>query len=183
MAGSFGMVVESRLFLTSLLTLSVLLSSDEPAVISSGVQQKEDAVVSASLQNRLQALSLRGQQFPCRPEFVSGAPVKLRTNYFEVQTNPKAEIFRYIVAVTDLQDNQKRKKGRIIELLLEDPVLKAARPAIATDFAGLIVTAQRLKLERTPDGKDRQSFDVLYKVCHNFTFCYDRYRLFRVGTP
>ena len=130
---------------------------------SAEIQQKEDAAIAISLEDRLKALRFRGQNFPSRPEYVPGASVKLRTNYFEVATNPMAQIHRYVVSVGNLQSNQKRKKPRIIELLLQHPILQAT-PTIATDFAGLIVTSQRLNLERTRDGKDVQRFDVAYQV-------------------
>ena len=130
---------------------------------SAAVQQREDAAIAIPLEDRVKGLDFRGQKFSSRPEFVSGAPVKLRTNYFEVVTNPKAEICRYIVSVSNLQSNQKRKKPRIIELLLQHPVLQSV-PTIATDFAGLIVTSQRLNLKSTRDDKEIQRFDVPYKV-------------------
>ena len=95
---------------------------------------------------------------------MAGAPVKLRTNYFTVETKPNAEIFRYVVTVANLDTKQNRKKRHIIELLLDNPVFLAARPALATDFNGLIVTARKLNLERTRDAKDFQDFEILYKV-------------------
>lgn len=139
-------------------------------MVSAEIQQKEDAAISIPLEARLEALDLRKQNFPPRPDYVKGAVVKIRTNYFEVRVNPNAHIFRYTVTVSNLPSNQYRKKKRIIELLLESPVLVRARPAIATDFAGLIVTAQKLQLERTRDGKDLQRFNVLYKVSPIFPF-------------
>ena len=109
-------------------------------------------------------MSLCNQGFPSRPEYVAGAPIKLRTNYFNVETKPNAKIFRYLVTVANLDTKQNRKKRHLIELLLDNPVFLAARPALATDYNGLIVTARKLNLERTRDAKDFQKFEVLYKV-------------------
>ena len=144
-------------------------SADEPAVASHDVHRKEDAVISASLETKLQTLSIRNQKFLYRPEYVSGTPIKLRTNYFEVQVNPKAQIFRYTVAIANFNTAQKRMKRHIIELLLEHPVLRAAKPVLATDFNGLIVTGKELNLERTRGEAQMQDFDVQYRVCSTLT--------------
>lgn len=142
----------------------LFVSAYEPAVFSREVHQKEDTVVSATLETRLEALSLRKQRYPCRSEYVSGNAINLRTNYFEVQTNPNAQLFRYTVSIANLDSKQNRKKRHIIELLLDHPLLRAALPVLATDFVGLIVTAEKLTLERTRGDKDIQEFDIQYKV-------------------
>ena len=139
-------------------------SENEPAVTSTEVQQRENAILSVPLEAKLEALSIRNQKFPSRPEYVSGPSIKLRTNHFQILTNPKAVLYRYTVAVEGLESRQTRKKKRIIELLLENSVLLAAKPVLATDFAGLIVTGRKLNLESVPGEKESQIFDVQYRV-------------------
>ncbi|KAL8793144.1 MAG: hypothetical protein Q9195_004256 [Heterodermia aff. obscurata] len=114
----------------------------------------------------LKTLSVRNQNLPRRPKYGSGPSIKLRTNFFNVQLNSNTEIFRYVVSIGNLNDKQKGKRRRLIELLLEDPSFRAAQSSspLATDFAGLLVTTARLRLaERTSEGRQFKEFRIRYK--------------------
>ena len=128
------------------------------------IHRLEDKIVSTTLEAKLKALSFRNQNFPPRPRYVSGPTIKLRTNYFNVQLNSDAEIFRYAISISNLDDKQIGKRRRLIELLLEDPLFGAAQSSspLATDFAGLLVTTTKLIFaERTSESKE---FRIRYKV-------------------
>ena len=139
-------------------------SHDKLAVASSAVHQKENEAISCSLESKLNALSIRNQKYPLRSEYVSGPTICLRTNYFEIQSNPKAQLFRYDISIGNLNDKQKRKKPRIIKILLEDPFFSTVRPSPATDFSGSIVTTTKLQLQRTPVDQESKEFNVRYRV-------------------
>lgn len=138
--------------------LSISTSHDKSADALSTIHRKEDQAISTSLEDKLNALSIRDQSFPFRPEYVSGPTIRLRTNYFEITSNPQAQLFRYIISIGNLNDKQKRKKPQIIKLLLEDPFFSTARPSPATDFEKCIVTTTKLQLV------DFKEFNVRYRV-------------------
>lgn len=150
--------------------ISVAFSNNERAIASADIHQKEDEAMYNSIENKMAALSIRKQNYPPRPEYVSGPTIRLRTNYFQIRFNPKAQLFRYLVSVGNLSDKQKRKMPRIIKLLLEDPFFSTVRPSPATDFSGSIVTTTELQLERklvdekTQEFKYFRIFNVHYRV-------------------
>ncbi len=96
---------------------------------------------------------------PPRPAYgTSGRRIVLRCNYFQVLPNPDLQIFRYHVEVTPAA-NAARKRRRAFELLLETAsFLDGVRPAMATDYRSMLVTAQRLDL----GAEDRTTSRVVY---------------------
>lgn len=92
--------------------------------------------------------------FPGRSSFgTKGKPIVLRTNFFKITTAFEAKqkeitLYRYEIEIR--QDLSKPKKRRLIELILTNSIFKNVQ--WATDYASILVTAQKLDLQPLMQG-------------------------------
>ncbi|KAF2841797.1 Piwi-domain-containing protein [Patellaria atrata CBS 101060] len=109
------------------------------------IQESKQLLAGLSLDNRL----------PLRPAYATqGTPIILRTNYFNLKlASGKDPVFyRYVVDITPVLDHR-RKKRRLLQMLLQQPPFNAN--ACATDYASIIITAQKIDL------KDNNRFEIV----------------------
>ncbi|MCJ1469025.1 hypothetical protein MMC07_007657 [Pseudocyphellaria aurata] len=109
------------------------------------VQHQEDENVKAYAELDLTGLSLVDQTLPLRPGYgTRGQNIILRTNYFSLYPDEKAELYRYSIDISPTAASRKRRQ--IIALFLATPTFDNLRPGLATDYSTIIVTASRLDL-------------------------------------
>ncbi|KAH0562380.1 hypothetical protein GP486_002931 [Trichoglossum hirsutum] len=124
------------------------------------VRQLEDKIIQQQKAGTsIGSLSLSDRiTLPRRPGYGStGRKIVLRTNYFQLDPRPQQTWYRYFV---ELQPNEtvKRKRHRIFTLLLNSDRFAPHRAHVATDYAGIIVSAEKLQLG---DG-DRATVSIDY---------------------
>lgn len=95
----------------------------------------------------LQSLTLTPDQAPSRPDFgQSGAPIKLRSNFFKI-TAPKKDLYEYDVAITPVEGTaNKRVKRRIFQLAEASPTWQTAnlKGLVAHDHSSKLIASKKL---------------------------------------
>lgn len=117
------------------------------------VEEKENTLLRRGEEFSLSGLSIDDVPLPGRPSYgTQGRPIVLRTNYFNMLSQPGAKIFRYQLDISPkLVDErtgrvQRRKIRRLIQLVIQNtPPLQGS--GIATDYAKLVFSAKQLSLE------------------------------------
>ncbi|TKA77518.1 hypothetical protein B0A49_03604 [Cryomyces minteri] len=106
------------------------------------VTKHENAIVAAP-KSASAGLSLQ-DRLPARPGYGTvGIHITLRTNYFKLEANPDAALYRYTVQFLGPNtDPSKRLKQRCLEMLIADAIFAGTPPA--TDYANTIITSKKV---------------------------------------
>ncbi|KAK8432632.1 hypothetical protein IWX49DRAFT_114501 [Phyllosticta citricarpa] len=118
------------------------------------VTKTENQVVK-SLVGAVSSLGLE-DQLARRPDYgTMGRETTVYTNYFPLSIKKSPDIYRYAVSIQP-EEQQKRKKRRILEILLDDPVWKGA--ICATDYSQVVIANKKVTLAEGPH--NRRAFQV-----------------------
>lgn len=114
------------------------------ATVDSRLTDKSDD----ELVKALQSLSISpADRPPLRPDFgISGVPIKLRANFFQLQTSKK-DIFEYDVSITPtVDDKKKRLRRRIFQLAENSAAWQQAnlKGNVAHDHSSKLISSKKL---------------------------------------
>ncbi|KAK8169311.1 Piwi domain-containing protein [Phyllosticta citrichinensis] len=118
------------------------------------VTKTENQVVK-SVVGAVSSLGLE-DQLARRPDYGTlGRETTVYTNYFALSLKNAPDIYRYAVSIQP-EEQQKRKKRRILEILLDDRVWSSA--ICATDYSQVVITNKKVTLAEGPH--NRRAFQV-----------------------
>ena len=136
------------------------LVSDRPMLtIKKARDEFISKVESPDLGDSLKAITIsEGVDLARRPGYgTTGQEFPLRANFFEVVPKKNLRLYRYNIAIHDSKNKPvekvpARKSKRLFKLLIDSwPPLKDVRPAIATDYRSLLITAKPLDFKENGD--------------------------------